>query len=66
MNLNYLKDKHKNSLVQLLQKYANLFDRTLGEDTGSNYMIEVKEDAKPYHVKPFPIPIIHKQHLKKS
>ena len=56
MNLNYLKDKHRNSLLELLQKYKNMFDGTLGKYTGSDYTIELKEDAKPYHTKPFPIP----------
>ena len=36
-----------------------MFDATLGNYTGSNYTIELKEDAKPYHVKPFPITKIH-------
>ena len=30
MNLSYLKDKHKNSLLELLQKYEEIFDGTLG------------------------------------
>ena len=60
MNLNYLKDKHRNSLLELLQKYKNMFDGTLGKYTGSDYTIELKEDAKPYHTKPFPILNIHK------
>ena len=30
MNLNYLKDKHKHSLLEMLQKYEELFDGTLG------------------------------------
>jgi len=55
-NSNYLKDKHRNSLLELLQKYKNMFDGTLGKYTGSDYVIELKEDAKPYHAKPFPIP----------
>ena len=46
MNLNKLKDKHKNSLLQLLQKYEKMFDGTLGKYTGSDYTIELKEDAK--------------------
>ena len=29
MTLNYLKDKHKNSLLELLQKYKEIFDGTL-------------------------------------
>ena len=31
MNLNYLKDKHRNSLLELLQKYENMFDGALGK-----------------------------------
>ena len=53
MNLNYLKHKHKNSLFELLQKHNKMFDGTLEEYTGSDYMMELKEDAKPYHAKPF-------------
>ena len=61
MSLNHLKDKHKNLLLELLQKYKNMFDGTLGKYTGSNYTIELKEDAKP-----IPIPIIHELTLKKK
>ena len=53
MNLNHLKDKHKNSSLELLQKYENMFDGTLGKDTGSNYTIELKEDAKHFLFKKF-------------
>ena len=66
INLNYLNKKHKNSLLELLQKHKNMFDGTLEKYTGSNYTIEIKEYAKPYHVKPFPIPNIHKLTLKKK
>ena len=65
MNLNYQKDKHKNSLLDLLQKYENRYDGTLGKQTGSDYTIELTDDAKTYHAKPFPIPIIHELTLKK-
>ena len=43
MNLNYLKDKHKNSLLELLQKYENMFDGTLGKYTGSDYTIDLSK-----------------------
>ena len=66
MNLIYLKDKHRNSLLKLLQKYKNMFDGTLGKYSGSNYTIELKEDTKPYYAKPFPIPNIHKLTLKRK
>ena len=43
-----------------------MFDGTLGKHTGSNFTIEFKENAKPYHAKPFPIPKIHEPTLKKE
>ena len=43
-----------------------MFDRTQGNYTVSNHTIELKEDAKPYHEKYFPIPKIHKPNLKKK
>ena len=66
MILNYLKDTQKNSLLELLQKYEETFGGTLGKYTESNYIIELKEDAKPYHAKHLPIPKIHKSTLKKQ
>ena len=65
MNLNYLKDKHKYYLLEIIQKYEKIFDGTLGKYTGSNYTVELQEDAKPCHAKPFPIPNIHKPIIKK-
>ena len=41
-----------------------MFEGTLGNYTDSNCNIELKEDAKPYHAKPFPIPKIHHLTLK--
>ena len=52
MSLNHLKNKH-------LQKYENIFDRTLGKYTGSDYTKYLQENYKPYHAKPFLIPNIH-------
>ena len=66
MNVNQLKDKQKNSLLELLQKFKKRFDGTLGKYTGYDYTIELKEDVKPYHTKPFPIPKIRELTLKKK
>ena len=66
MSLNYLKDNDKDILFKLLQKYNERFDGILGKYTSSNYIIELKEDAKPYHAKHFPTPIIHEPTLKKK
>ena len=43
-----------------------MFDGTLGKYTGSYYTIELKEDAKSSHTKPFPCPKIHDLTLKKE
>ena len=66
MSVNYLKDKHENSLLELLQKYEEMFHGTLGKYTRSDYTIELKEDAKLYCEKPFPFPKLHKPTLKKE
>ena len=39
---------------------------SIGQCTGSNYTIESKVDAKPYHAKPCPISNIHNPTLKKE
>ena len=40
MSLNHLKDKHRNFLLELLQKYEKIFDCTLGKSTDSAYTID--------------------------
>ena len=41
-----------------------MFDGTLGKYAGSGCTIELQEDTKPYHAKPFPIPEIREPTLK--
>ena len=44
-----------------------MIDGILGKYTGSEFTIELKEDAKPYyHVKLFSISVIHETTLKKE
>ena len=43
-----------------------MFDGALGKYTSSTYKIELKENIKPYHAKPFPIPKVHEPTLKKE
>ena len=64
--LTYLNDSKQNKLLSLLKKYEAMFDGTLGNYTGSKYKIELKENIKPYHAKPFPIPKVHEPTLKKE
>ena len=62
MNLYYLKDKHRNSLLELLQKYKKMLNGTLVKYKGSDYIIELEEDD----AKPFPLPKIHELTVKKE
>ena len=43
-----------------------MFDRTLGNYNGSDYKIELNKGVRPYHAKPFPIPRVHEETLKKE
>ena len=53
-------------LLSLLLKYESLFDGTLGDWNQPPVSIELKEGAKPYHDRPYPIPQIHKATLMKE
>ncbi len=48
----------------LLEEYRDLFDGSLGKWKGEKYDIELKQDAKPYHSRAFPIPRVHEQSLR--
>ena len=65
-NLKYLDKNKQSKLLNLFKKYEPMFNRALGKYTGSTYKIELKENVKPYHAKPFPIPKVHKPTLKKE
>ena len=65
-NLKYLDKNKQTKLLNLLKKYEPMFDGALGKYTGSTYKIELKDNIKPYHAKPFPIPKVHEPTLKKE
>jgi hypothetical protein len=48
----------------VLRKCEYLFDGTLGNFERSHVKLNLKEDAKPYHAKAFPVPKIHHNTLK--
>ena len=52
----HLNAEQQGSLLTLLHKYKTLFDGTLGKWTMDPVDIELKEDATPYHARPYPIP----------
>ena len=43
-----------------------MFDGNLGTWNGNPYDIKLKQDAEPYHGKPFPVPRIHKLTFKQK
>ena len=60
----HLKEDEKSQLHAFLHKYEHLFDGTLGTWNNKPYNIELKEGAKLYHGRPFPVPKIHECTLK--
>ncbi len=62
----HLSEEEKGKLLDLLLKYEDLFDGTLGAWTHPDYKIELKEGVKPYHARSFPVPKVHYETLKKE
>ena len=65
-NCSHLSNNKQQQIINLLNKYEELFDGTLGDMNTSPVHLEVKEGAKPKHHKPFPVPKIHEMTLKKE
>jgi hypothetical protein len=65
-NCAHLSTPHQDLLLALLLKYKELFDGTLGDWKLPPVSIELKEGAKPYHGRPYPIPKVHKATLMKE
>ncbi len=65
-NCVHLSTPHWNLLFALLLKYKELFDGRLGDWKLPPVSIELKEGAKPYHGRPYPIPKVHKATLMKE
>ena len=59
-----LADHERKQLLTLLNKYAELFDGTLGEWNLEPVELELKPDATPYHARPYPIPKCHSETLR--
>ena len=52
-------------LLSCLKRYKDIFDVNLGEWTGPLVEIHIKEEAKPYHARAFPILVIRIESFKK-
>jgi hypothetical protein len=65
-NCAHLSTSHRNLLFALLLKFEELLDGTLGDWKLLPVSFELKEGAKLYHGRPYPIPKIHKATLMKE
>jgi hypothetical protein len=65
-NCAHLSMPHCNLLFILLSIFKELFDGMLGDWKLLSVSTELKEGAKPYHGRPYPIPKIHKAALMKE
>ena len=57
----HLSSEEQNMLLELLTNYEPLFDGTLGAWKTTPISFELKEGAKPYHGREFPIPKVLKR-----
>ena len=57
----HLSLQDKNKLLELLKEFEEMFDGTLGDWKTEPASFELKDGAKPYHDKPYPVPNIHKK-----
>ncbi len=62
----HLTPSQQDKLLSLLLDFESLFDGTLGDWNRPPVSIELKDGAKPYHGRPYPILQIHKATLMKQ
>jgi len=62
----HLQPSDREKLLSLLLRYEELFDGTLGDWNRPPISIELKEGAKPYHGRPYPVAQVHKATLMKE
>ena len=60
----HLPNTEREKLLAVLQKYEVLFDGTLGQWTGTEYKIDLRDDATPYHGRPYEITKAYEQTFK--
>ena len=62
----HIDESERQELLELLQKYEEMFDGTLGDWKTEPVHFELKEGAKPFRGRPCPVPHIHKETLSKE
>ena len=56
----------REALLKLLQKHESLFEGKLGQWDGEFVHFELKPNAKPFCANPFPVPLIHRDTIKRE
>ena len=56
----------RNELLKLLRKFDELFDGTLGTLKIYPVYLQLKDTANPIFSRPYPVPKVHKELLKKE
>ena len=56
----------QSKLLELLTEYEELFDETIGDWNTKPISFKLKDGAKPYHDRPFPVPRVHKKTIIKE
>lgn len=65
-DITHLTNAEKSQLKSLLFKYESLFDGTLGNWNTPPVDFELKDGAKPFHARAYPIPQVHEATLRKD
>ena len=65
-NLSHLNMHQKADLLQVLEDNQQMFDGTLGVYPHKKFHIDIDENAKPVHARPYPVPRVHLQTFKKE
>ena len=65
-NCEHLNSVEKDKLLELLKKFEQLFDGTLGHWRTKPVSFQLKDGVTPYHGRAFPIPKVHKETIMKE
>ncbi len=57
--LGHLNIQQKADIKQVLSEFTKLFDGTLGVHPHQKFHIDLETNARPTHVRPYPVPVIH-------
>ena len=65
-NCPHLSVAERKSLLRVLLKYKSMFQGTLGQWNGDEVHFDLKPDATPWHGRPYPVPRVHRDTVRKE